>query len=233
MKPMILAGFGIIAAALVVLFFIFDLQHYFSLPFIQSSGQTLRAWIMAHHPLGEVIFAFSFLLIILFCLPYAALMTLTAGFLFGFKTGVFLVFVSATLGAALLFWIASTSFGDVLRRRGQGLYTKYAPAIQKDAVYFMLFSRLVPGVPSPVANILPALFHVPFKKYLITTMVGTFPVTVIFVTLGRALGQATALSDLITAPVLLTLGALGALAISPVFLRKFKKLPPNLPDISQ
>ena len=218
-----LAGGAVLAvAALLALLWVYGLKDYASLAFLQESGDTLRRWIDTNPPFGQLAYFGLYVLTIVLCLPAAAIMTLAAGFLFGFGMGVFLVLSASTTGATLLFLLASTSFGNILLHRTESFYHKYAGPMRKDAVHYMLFMRLVPGVPSPVANILPALFHVPLRQFIMATVAGITPGTLILVYLGQALGEAKTMADLVTPPVLATLALLGLAAVSPIILRKIK-----------
>lgn len=204
------------------LFFAFGLRGYFSLEFIQAAGDPVRAWIQARPLAGALAFFALYAALILLCVPVAAIMTLTAGFLFGFRIGVLLVIPASVTGAVLLFLLASSSLGGILRRRTEKFYTRYAVPMQEDAFHYMIFSRLVPGLPSAVATILPALFDVPLRIFVSATFLGILPSTLVLVYLGQALGTAESVSDLVTPQVLGAFALLALLALGPIIWRKIK-----------
>src|SRR5688500_7348579 len=137
-----------------------------------------------------------------------ALLTLVAGFLFGLRWGVALVMIGATAGATLLFLIARSSFGGLFREKAGMFYDKVAGQIEQGSISYMLFMRLIPGLPFSVANIIPALFNVPLSVFVATTAVGLIPVTVILVNLGQALGRIGSMADLFSPQVIMALSLL-------------------------
>jgi uncharacterized membrane protein YdjX (TVP38/TMEM64 family) len=219
--------FSVAFAALLVIAAIFlwafGLKDYLSFAYIQSAGESMHAWLEIHPVTGPLAYYALYSALIVMCIPAAAIMTLTAGFLFGLWLGVLLVLAASITGTTLLFLLAQSSAGGIFRRHTEKFYRKYAEPMRKDAFHYIIFSRLVPGLPSPVANILPALFDVPLKTYMAATFIGIFPSTVVFVYLGQALGTAGSVSDLVTGPVLAGFAALAVLSLGPLAFRKARE----------
>jgi uncharacterized membrane protein YdjX (TVP38/TMEM64 family) len=198
------------------------LKDYMSLEYIQASGADLQSIIDAHFIPGALVYMACYIAVVVSCLPAVALVTLVGGFLFGLAWGFVFVMIGATAGAALLFLLARSSFGGIFREKAGDFYNKVEKQMQQGAVSYMLFMRLVPGMPSFVANIVPALFGVPLRLFVLTTMIGILPGAIILVNLGQALGRVNSLSDLFSPQVLLALSLLALCALLPVMAKKIR-----------
>ena len=97
--------------------------------------------------------------------PAASLLTIFAGFLFGWLPGAGLAVIGATTGASLLFLAARTAFGGFLRDRAGGLAARFSKGFEEDAFAYLLVLRLAPFVPFFVVNIAPALCGVRPKVF--------------------------------------------------------------------
>ena len=79
-------------------------------------------------------------------------------------------------------------------RNVQGAAAKAGPwlarlseGFKQDALSYMLFLRLVPAFPFFVVNLAPALLGVPFRSFLLGTLLGIIPGTFAFAYLGTGL----------------------------------------------
>lgn len=179
--------------------------------------------IVAQHPalsIGAFVFLYS--LSTALSLPIATLLTLLGGFLFGGIFGTLYVVISATIGATILFLIARTSFGAALREKASPLYKKVEKNMNDNAASYLLFMRLVPLFPFVLVNIVPALFNIPLRTYVLTTFFGIIPGSFVYVNLGKQLLKINNLSDLVSGQTLLAFGLLGAFALIPSLYKKFK-----------
>jgi uncharacterized membrane protein YdjX (TVP38/TMEM64 family) len=157
------------------------------------------------------------------CVPAGTVFGLLAGYLFGIWIGAAAVVFSSTLGGTILFLLAKTSFGALLRRKMGGFYDKIAGNMRENAVSYMLFMRLVPVFPYVVVNILPALFNIPLRLFLATSVIGMLPGVFVLVNLGRALAEIRGPSDLFSPGLLLAFTLLGLLALTPALYRKLAR----------
>ena len=172
--------------------------------------------------LAVLIFSMIYTSVVALSLPFASLLTMTAGFLFGLVTGTFIVVASATLGATIIFTVAKTSMGQVLKEKAGKLYQKIEADMRENAVGYLLFLRLVPLFPFFLVNIVPAFFNIKTKTYIWTTAFGIFPGTLIYVNVGRSLGQVDNPADLVSGDLVLSMGLLGCVALVPVIYKKWK-----------
>ena len=79
--------------------------------------------------LAVLIFSMIYTSVVALSLPFASLLTMTAGFLFGLVTGTLIVVASATFGATIIFTVAKTSMGQVLKEKaGERLWPFFLSA---------------------------------------------------------------------------------------------------------
>jgi len=114
---------------------------------------------------------------------------LTGDLLFGWMAGTALAVFAATIGAALIFLIARSSFGDTLAARAGPWLNRLRDGFQENAFSYLLFLRLVPAFPFFVVNLAPALLGVPLRTFVVGTAVGIIPGTAAFATAGAGLGS--------------------------------------------
>ncbi len=119
--------------------------------------------------------------------PAASVLTIFAGFLFGWLPGAGLAVVGATTGASILFLAARTAFGGFLRDRAGGLAARFSKGFEKDAFAYLLVLRLAPFVPFFVVNIAPALCGVRPKVFVAATVIGILPGALAYSWLGQGL----------------------------------------------
>ncbi len=220
--PIVVLGLGF------VLFFAFGLQRHISFEALQEH----RGWLVAEVARNEALVAAAFIaiyaLVVAFSIPGGAIMTISAGFLFGTVPAACYGVVGGTLGAVCVFLAARTAFGEVLRAKAGPALKRMEAGFRDNAFSYMLFLRLVPLFPFWLVNLVPAFLGVPLRTYFLATLIGVIPGALVFASLGNGLG---AILDVGGEPdlgivfqldVLLPLLALAVLALLPVAYKKFK-----------
>jgi uncharacterized membrane protein YdjX (TVP38/TMEM64 family) len=211
-----------------VLFFAFGLQRHISFETLQEH----RGWLVAEVASNEVLVAASFMaiyaLVVAFSIPGGAIMTISAGFLFGTVPAATYGVLGGTLGAVCVFLAARTAFGEVLRAKAGPALKRMEAGFRNNAFNYMLFLRLIPLFPFWLVNLVPAFLGVTLRTYFLATLVGVIPGALVFASLGNGLGailDAGGEPDLgivFRPEVLLPLLALAGLALLPVAYKKFK-----------
>lgn len=204
-------------------------QRYFTLSFLSESSDALRALVDSRPVLAPVVFFIVYTLAIAFSFPAASVLTIFAGFLFGWLMAGVMVAFAATLGATMLFLAARSAFGDVLRRRVSGRAARLAGGFEDNAFGYLLVLRLAPVFPFFVINIAPALFNVSVRVYVTATFFGILPGTFAYAWLGqgvdsvlvaaRAAGKEPSVGDLVTPEITLAFVLLALVAAIPTIVR--------------
>lgn len=221
-------------------------HRYLSFALLVEHQATLEQFVSAHQLLALLAYAALYIAVVTLSLPGGALLSITGGFLFGLPIGSATTVVAATIGASVIFLIAKTSLGEPLAARAGPWLEKLRAGFKENALYYLLFLRLVPAFPFWLVNLAPAVLGVPLRTYVVGTAIGIIPGTFAFTFLGVGLqsiieqerqAHATCLAsqpasecafafspaDLITAELLLAFTALGVVALIPVAVRKWRK----------
>jgi uncharacterized membrane protein YdjX (TVP38/TMEM64 family) len=210
---------GLLIAAL----YFSGVLNWFDFQTIQAERDTFAAFTQRHRGEAMALFCLAYIFGLILCVPIGTALGLLSGYLFGLWIGMALVVFSATMGGTFLFLLAKTSFGDVLRRKMGGFYAKIEDNMRENAVFYLLFMRLVPVFPYIVINVLPALFNVRLRTFLITSIFGMIPGVFVLVNLGRALADIHSPSDLLSPQLLLAFSFLGLLALLPILYKKLMR----------
>jgi uncharacterized membrane protein YdjX (TVP38/TMEM64 family) len=163
--------------------------------------------------------------------PGGAVLTMAGGFLFGTWIGALCAIIGATLGATGNFLAARAGLGGLARRAGP-LIGKLEAGFHANAFNYLLVLRLVPVFPFWLVNLVPALVGVKVQTFVLATLIGIIPATLIFASLGNGLGSVAEQPDagMVLRPgVLLPILGLAVLALIPVGYRKWRGRKPYEP----
>src|SRR5499426_1306843 len=109
----------LVFVAVLVAFFALGLERYLSIDVLRQHRSVLRAWVETSGLLAALVFMAVYIVTVAFSLHGATILTIVSGFLFGAVWGTVLLIISDTLGATILFSIAKTTLGDVLRAKAR------------------------------------------------------------------------------------------------------------------
>ena len=179
----------VLSAFLYFLFQNFNFEDIRSIKVIQSNKDQLS--ILKENNLILLIFIF-FLLSALWTvfLGFGTPIALVGGFIFGKWIGTIVVTTALSIGALCLYSFAKYFFYDFLK---ENLFTKYKNLnlmFQKKQLLVMILFRFVGFVPFALANLLPVIFNINTKNYLIGTFIGILPAIFIMVSLGSGFSDA-------------------------------------------
>ena len=115
--------------------------------------------------------------------------TLVIGFIFGKWLGTLILIFGNTLGGFLLYRLAKTFFSDLIEKKFKTKFSKFIVFFNKnETIYFMCFRFIGGGgTPFPIQNVLPVLFNMSAKNYVIATLLGIIPTTFVTVALGSGI----------------------------------------------
>lgn len=189
-----------------------------------------RGWLLAvtaeHYVPVAVLFTVVYIVVTALSIPGAAILSLAAGFLFGF-VGIIYVNIGASGGAFFAFLIARYLVGDWLQKRYSGRLESFNKEMAENGYNYLLTLRFIPLFPFFLVNILAGLTRVPLVTFAWTTVVGILPGSFVYIYTGRQLGIIEKPGDILSWPMILAFVLLGLLVLSPVLIRKVmkKKIP--------
>ena len=207
-------------------------HEFLSLDYLVESRVMLKETVAAHYYSAVFGFVALYALATAFSFPAASILTIFAGFLFGWFVGGSAAIIGATIGATAIFAAARTAFGDFLKEKVGGKVARLAKGFEKDAFSYLFVLRLAPVFPFFVMNIAPALFNVPLRIYVAATFLGIIPGGMAYAYLGQGLdsviaaaaqaGSEVAFNDIVTTEILLAFGALALVAAIPAIVKKIR-----------
>ena len=166
----------------------YNILDFFSYEFIRVNKNTILDYKNENFLALTIIF-FIFSIIWTLLLGLAMPLLVFSGFVFGKWWGILIVLTSTTIGASLLYLLASLFFKDIIQDKFAPRFSKLKKFFnQNELVYFMFF-RFVGGggTPYPIQNILPTLFNMSFKNYVIATFLGSMPSMFVTVSIGSGI----------------------------------------------
>jgi uncharacterized membrane protein YdjX (TVP38/TMEM64 family) len=219
-------------------------HRFLSLETLVRHRAAIDGFVAAHYGLALAAFLGVYVAAVALSIPGAAILTITGGVLFGWLVGAHAAILGATAGATLVFLIARGACGESILRRAGPLAVKLAQGFRADAFNYLLFLRLVPVFPFWLVNLAPAVVGVRLGTFVLATALGIIPGTFAYALVGAGLDSVLAaqeaayqaclaggrhdcrldfaLSAVATPQLLAAFVALGAVALIPVAVRKWR-----------
>lgn len=208
----------------------FKLYLYLSFESLKIHRMSLLAFTTQHQFLAIISFIIVYIIGVASAMPGAFFLTIMGGFLFGPLRGTLMVVMSATLGATLVYLAVRLALREWVETRHARWLKVMEQGFQENALSYLLFLRLVPIFPFFLVNIIPALLGIPLKTFVVGTLIGIIPGSLVYVLVGHGLGHvfdthSTPNFGIFSDPLLLgPLIALALLALVPVGYQKLKRL---------
>ncbi len=207
-----IAFLGLIAA-----FFAFDLGRFLSLDYLKGSRDSFVA-MYEQNPLPILAGFFAvYVGVTALSFPGAAIMTLAAGAIFGFGTGLVVVSFAASIGATLAFLVARYLLRDSMQAKFASRMADINKGVEKDGAFYLFTLRLIPIVPFFVINAVMGLTKMKTTTYYWVSQVGMLAGTAVFVNAGTQLAKITSLKGILSPGLL---GSFVLLGIFPIVAKK-------------
>ena len=216
---------------IVILWSIYFLNiDYFQLQNFFSNLEIIQNFILQNFVISIFIFILTYSFLIMCNFPFASLLSMINGFLFGTWIGGTMSIVGGTIGALGVFLIAKFFFLDFIKKKFLNKYSHIEDYFNKNDLELMMLIRIIPGIPFFLQNLILAGLGVHYKKFLYTTLIGLAPWSFILGSVGQGLEEIfvnkTKLSfSLVAQPeYLIPIGFIAFLIIMIIlFKKKFKK----------
>ena len=178
----------VLLIAVYFLFSTFDLKDLTSYEFIKENRDAILKYKDNNIFFLTIIFFIITIFLNLLLCPML-IPTLVIGFIFGKWLGTLILIFGNTLGGFLLYRLAKTFFSDLIEKKFKTKFSKFIIFFNKnERMYFMCFRFIGGGgTPFPIQNVLPVLFNMSSKNYIIATLLGIIPTTYVTVALGSGI----------------------------------------------
>jgi len=203
--------------------------QYLSLDYLRMYHKSLKTFVEMHPIVVPIAFCLVYIISTTLSVPGAVFLTLLGGYLFPQPFSTIYVVLSATFGATLIFLAARTALKEILKKKAGPFLQKMEKGFQENAVSYLLFLRFVPLFPFWLVNIASAFFGVSLITFVLTTLVGIFPGTLVFTIAGGGFerilenNETFSIATIFNAQIKIALVLLGTIALAPIIWKKFKK----------
>ena len=178
----------IISTGLYFLLSAVDIKDLMSYEFIKSNKDVILEY-KDNNFLFLTLTFFLFSVIWVLLLGFAMPLLIFSGFVFGKWWGILIILTATTIGATLLYWLVGFFFRDMIQEKLAIKFFKLKKFFSKnDILYFTIFRFIGGGgAPYAVQNVLPILFNMPLKNYIIATFIGSMPSMFVTVAIGSGI----------------------------------------------
>ena len=179
---------ALISIGLYFLFSFVDIKDLTSYEFIRLNKDIILKYKNENFLLLTTIF-FVFCIIWVLLLGFAMPLLVFAGFVFGKWWGILIVLTSTTIGATLLYVLVGYFFREIIEEKLAPKFSKLREFFKKNDIIYFTSYRFIGGGGTPYAiqNVLPILFDMPLKNYVIATFIGSMPSMFVTVALGSGI----------------------------------------------
>ncbi len=178
----------VLFVAIYFLFSTFDLKDLTSYEFIKENRDTILKYKDNNIFFMTIIFFIITVFLNLLLTPML-IPTLIIGFIFGKWLGTSILIFGNTLGGLLLYLLAKAFFSDLIEKKFKTKFSKFIDFFNRNEIIYFMSFRFIGGggVPFPIQNVLPVLFNMSVKNYIIATFLGIIPTTFVTVALGSGI----------------------------------------------
>ena len=198
-----------VLAALIAGFFYFDLNTYLTLEGLKGSIDDFRQWRDASPVLVLGGFFLIYVTATALSLPGAAILTLTAGALFGLVEGLLLASFASSLGALLAFLVSRYILRDSIKRKFPDRLASIDKGIEREGAFYLFTLRLVPLFPFFLINLLMGLTAIKSWTFYWVSQIGMLAGTFVYVNAGTQLSQLESLQGILSFDLILSFVLLG------------------------
>ncbi len=203
--------------ALVVAFFVFDIDSYFTLDYFNQQKYRLFDYYQQHPLQTALVYFCVYVLVTGLSLPGAALMTLAGGAIFGFWSGLLLVSFASTIGASIAFLVARVLLRDWVQNRFGDKLGAINRGVEQDGAFYLFSIRLVPAFPFFLVNLLMALTPIKLLTFFVVSQLGMLAGTMVYVNAGKQLAEVDSIGQVLSPGLLFSFLLL---AVFPFVVRK-------------
>ena len=205
---------------LISILFFSDLKNFFTLGYVQENLINFRLLYKENVLLFSLIFSLIYILSSALSLPFATLLTLLSGYIFGLALGTFMVSLCSTIGATIAFLTSKFLFYDYIQKRYKKQLVKINNEFINEGIFYIFALRLVPVFPFFVVNIVTSLLPIKLSTFFWVSILGMFPATLVYVNAGNELSKINSFSDILSFQVLISFSLIGILPLTIKFLLK-------------
>lgn len=199
-----------------------------ALIYVKESIVTLRIW-QQEYPLAFILgYAAAYILAMIIFLPADTIFMTLAGAIFTVPTGAFVACTVHTTGTMTTFYLSRYLIRRSRREHEDIVSPPAAPPTTRqrwNAWLTLVLLRLAPLIPTHAISLMMAASPLSPKGFYTATWLGSMPLTLFMVFIGRKLTEIDSLDDIMTPEVILGFcGLMAAIALAKVIYARQSKI---------
>jgi len=175
-------------------------HRHLSLETLLRHRATIDAFVAAHRVAAILALIVVYAAAVALSIPGAAVLTICAGVIFGGLTAGLAAIAAGTLGATIIFLVATAALrglasdraGALTTRRGGQVAERLAAGFRKDAFWYLVSLRLMPWFPFWLINLMAAPCGVALGTFIAATAIGIIPASFAYAFFGAGLDSSIA-----------------------------------------
>ena len=199
----------VIITAAILGFYFFDLGQYLNLAYLKDKQAAMDAYYAANPFKTASIFFVVYIIVTALSLPGAAILTLTAGAIFGLLWGTVLSSFASSMGGTLAFLASRYLFKDFIQQRFAEKLVKINKGVHEDGAFYLFTVRLIPIFPFFVVNAVMGVLHMRAATFYFVSQIGMLLPTIVYVNAGAQIAKIETLGDILSFPILASFVLLG------------------------
>jgi len=160
-------------------------KDFFQLQTLFSNIEFIQVFILNNLLTSISVFTLVYSFLILCNFPFASLLSMINGFLFGTWIGGTISLIGGTLGAFGIFVLVKIFFLNFVKKNFLNKYSYIENYFNKNDLELMILIRIIPGIPFFLQNLILAGLGASNKKFFYTTLIGLAPWSFIFGSIGQ------------------------------------------------
>jgi uncharacterized membrane protein YdjX (TVP38/TMEM64 family) len=198
----------------------------FTLEGVKAHQQFLKST-YDHHPILTLLVFFVGMLIVsnVPFIPFAGLLAVTGGAVFGQWLGMPIIALTHSLGASVAFLFARFFLNGWFQSHFASTHFFLQRTLKQNGLTALFFFRLCPVVPSALINLGMGLSPVSWLSFVWVSLLGMLPGSFLYARAGARLAEIQSLREILSWDILLTFAAIGITPwlllryVMPAFLR--------------
>ena len=129
---------------LISIFFFSDLKNFFTLGYVKENLINFRLYYEENIFLFILVFSLIYIISSALSFPFATLLSLLSGYIFGLSLGTLIVSLCSTIGASIAFLTSKFLFYDFIQNRYKKQLVTINNEFINEGIFYIFALRLVP-----------------------------------------------------------------------------------------
>lgn len=191
---------------------------------IWADGTTSNLKQMGGYSYGYsvAVYIASMIAIVALSVPIVIPVVTWSGYFFGLFLGTIYSVIATVIGALVPFLFVRYVCGSYFKKKYSKKFEKFNARIHKYGPNYVLILHYLAIVPFFIINTFAGLTNMSITTFVRLTVLGSFPVYLIYTFAGHELSEVNSLSDMLSWPVIISLLLLLMLAFIPIVIQRLR-----------